>query len=49
MELYRVYGEDFMPHVIEEYKPSNEYLVQRLELTHMGLETRFEDWLERNP
>lgn len=49
IELYRVYGEDFIHHVIDAFKPSNESLVRRLEATHKGLGHMFKTWLEKNP
>lgn len=49
IDLYDVYGEDFIRHVIEAYKPSNEGLVQRLEATHRGLGAWFREWLAETP
>lgn len=49
IELYKVYGEKFIGHVLDVYTPSNRLLVQRLGNRSDGLGQWFKDWLEKNP
>ena len=48
MELYEVYGEEFIGYAIESFKPSNDFLVRNLEACHGGLGDWFGGWLENN-
>lgn len=49
IELYKVYGEKFIGHVLDVYTPSNRLLVQRLGDRSDSLGQWFKDWLEKNP
>ena len=48
MELYELYGEEFIGYAIESFKPSNGFLVRNLEACHGGLGDWFVGWLENN-
>jgi hypothetical protein len=48
IELYDVYGENFITCVIDSFVPSNHQLVERLGATHEGIGEWFKVWIEKN-
>jgi hypothetical protein len=49
IELYRVYGEEFIRYVLDAFTPSNRLLVQKLGCRNNRVGEWFKEWLEKNP
>jgi hypothetical protein len=48
MELYNIYGEKFIPSMVDAFNTSNEFIFQRLDLSYDGLGILLKKWLTQH-
>lgn len=46
MELYSVYGEDYIGYVLDAFSASDDFLLRNLEFSHIGLGEWFRGWVD---
>jgi len=48
IDLYELFGEDFISCAIESYVPTNDLLVKRIGAAHEGIGNWFKEWIKKN-